>query len=160
MYKIITAYDNNKLIGGNNKLVWHIKEDLEHFYKEIGNDPLIMGRKTYESIVEWNLKNKIFVLTRNINYKTKSETHLVFNDINELINKTKNMENVFVCGGSQIYKEFLNYSGELIITKIDDIYEGDSYFPNWNEKLFELTYTTKLNQKARVEYYKRKQLIN
>ena len=169
--KIIVALSkHNGGIGYNNNIPWFIKEDLVHFknitcYNQTNNEKsknvVVMGRKTWESIPEKNkpLKNRInIILTHNKNqefinsinkYNNSSNIVLIkdnFNDIIELnrMNKVHNTGNIFIIGGSQIYKQALD-SGcveDIIVTEIYNKYICDIYFPKIKDN-FKITSVSK-----------------
>ncbi|CRX37251.1 / folA / Dihydrofolate reductase /:122842 Forward [Candidatus Hepatoplasma crinochetorum] len=157
MLKIIAAHDNEFLIGNKNKLPWNIKEDIEHFHKEIEGKVILMGRITYESIK--NIKNnfkvkKIIVMTKNLNYDPKDSDILIFHKIIDVLQYSEK-EDIYICGGSEIYEQLLPYTKEMIITEIKGIYEGDSYFPLYDNKEFKLIKEKKLSDQAIVKYLSR-----
>lgn len=157
MLKIIAAHDNEFLIGNKNKLPWNIKEDIEHFHKEIEGKVILMGRITYESIK--NIKNnfkvkKIIVMTKNLNYDPKDSDILIFHKIVDVLQYSEK-EDIYICGGSEIYEQLLPYAKEMIITEIKGIYEGDSYFPLYDNKEFKLIKEKKLSDQAIVKYLSR-----
>jgi len=130
-FSAIVAHDKNKLIGGNNKLLWHIPEDLKRFKKITTNSVVVMGRKTYESIGK-PLPNRInVILTKNKNYKV--DGCIVLNSVDEIIMEFKNTPEVFIIGGGEIYKQFLSYIDRIYVTLVEGNYEGDSYFPEYSE---------------------------
>lgn len=127
---IITAFSNNYVIGLDNKLPWSLPADLKRFKEITTGHPIIMGRKTYESIGRPLPKRTNIVLTSDINYNPHPNV-LVCNSIEEifeLINVDCDVE-YFVIGGESIYKEFLPYASKLYITEILGVVKGDTYFP-------------------------------
>ncbi len=136
MIKLVVAYDENMLIGRDNDLPWNIKEDLEHFKRTTLNKNVLFGKTTYETIP--NLKNRnIFVLTHDKNLEYKEEINIV-NDYNEIVkrfSKNKN-EDIYICGGVMIYKLFLPFVDEMIVSHIKGTFEGNKYFPEWDKELF------------------------
>ena len=132
---MIVAHDLNNLIGNKNKLPWHLPEDLQHFKNETLNKNIVMGRKTFESIGKPLPKRNNIILTRDKNYKPEST--IVFHSISDII---KEYDNFIVIGGVEIYKQFLPFTNELIVTEIDSEFEGDAYFPEY-KKLFNKTHS-------------------
>lgn len=135
MIAIIVARAKNGVIGKDNKLIWHIKDDLKYFKKRTMGHPIIMGRKTYESLPKLLPGRTHYVLTRNENYKTNEEVK-IYTDIEKLIKDLPEGEN-FVIGGEHIYKAFLEKADILYITEIEKEYDGDAYFPQINEEEWE-----------------------
>ena len=135
MFSIIVAVGKNNEIGKNNKLLWHIPEDLENFKKITLNKKIVMGRKTFESIGRPLPKRENIVLTRNNNYALDNEIK-IYNDLETLLSEYGNSEEeIFILGGEQIYKEMLdkNMITKLYISFIDfESKEADAYFPKIN----------------------------
>lgn len=124
---IIVAIANNNVIGNGNDLPWHLPSDLKHFKETTNGHTVVMGRKCYKSIPEKfrplpNRKNVI--ITRNKEYK--QDGAVVVHSINEAMSFAKEGD-VYVIGGAQIYNEFFNEADKLILTKIVEDVEGDTY---------------------------------
>ena len=135
MFSIIVAIGKNNEIGKNNKLLWHIPEDLKKFKKITSGKTVIMGRNTYESIGKPLPNRHNIVLSKNSklfsnNFNEKLE---ICDDFFEIVEKYKNSdEEVFIIGGSQVYKKSLELGivEKLYISHIDfSDNEADSYFP-------------------------------
>ena len=125
---IIWAQDNNGGIGKDNRLPWHISEDLINFKKLTLNNPIIMGRKTWDSLPKKPLPKR-----RNIVLSSKKiddvESYTSIESCLEAL-KNDNLTDVFVIGGEMIYKSFFNYSDTLHITFINKNVLGiDTFFP-------------------------------
>lgn len=135
MISLIVAIANNNLIGNGNELPWYYPEDLQYFKKTTLNKTVLMGKKTFLSIV--NRLNKPLPKRHNV-VATFDKTFTypnveVVNNLDEYLKEKSNTEEeVFVIGGSQIYQAALNYATKLYITHIDKDYSGDVYFPNIN----------------------------
>ena len=134
MIAIIAAVAENGIIGANNKLPWHLPADLKRFKELTTGKVVIMGRKTYESILTTlgsplpNRKN--IVITRNTNYKT-AEGVDVFYNIEEAL-KANESNDIFIIGGGEIFKQSVDLADTLYITHIHKTYEGDAHFPKVN----------------------------
>ena len=135
MFSIIVAIGKNNEIGKNNKLLWHIPEDLKKFKKTTLGKTVVMGRNTYESIGKPLPNRYNIVLTKNLksfpnNFNEKLEICDVFSKI---VEKYKNSdEEVFIIGGAQVYKKSLELEiiEKLYISYIDfSDNEADVYFP-------------------------------
>ena len=141
---IIAAKDLNNLIGNNGTLPWQpFKKDFQWFYNNTTGKTVVMGRKNFEDIIKFTkgnpLKNRTnIVLTKNKNIK--KEGFIFINNINEIIKKSET-EEIIIIGGAEIYKQFMPHTNKLIITTINNHYNGDTYFPEIPEKEF---ITTKL----------------
>ena len=125
---LIWAQDENGGIGKEGKLPWHISEDLKNFKKLTLNSTILMGRKTWESLSIKPLPNR-----RNVVLSSKPLDGIESYDLIENCLGTLHAEDVnkiFVIGGAQIYRHFINQSDELHITLVDEETEGiDTYFP-------------------------------
>ena len=134
---IIVAISKNQVIGKNNQLIWHLPKDMKFFMDTTMDTVVIMGRKNYESIPKKYrpLKNrKNIIITRNKSYIAEGCT--VVNSIDESLKVLNNIENseVFVIGGGEIYKKFLDKGliDRMYITHIDEYFDGDTFFPDVN----------------------------
>jgi dihydrofolate reductase len=130
--KMIVAIGGNREIGGNNELLWDIPQDLAHFRKTTFGKTIVMGRKTYDSIIKRTgrplLNRKNIVLTRNLNPNIKGCFQT--DNINDILSIE---EDVYIIGGSEIYQLFLPYANELIVTHVvEDYPEADSLFPEFD----------------------------
>ena len=131
---IIWAMGKNREIGLNNKLPWNLPEDLKHFKKMTSGKPVIMGYKTFQSIGKPLPGRKNIILTSK---KIRIEGCVVVNSIDEALKLVKD-EDTFVIGGSKIYEQFLKFADKLYVTFIDDEFEADSFFPNFDLSHWEL----------------------
>lgn len=131
MINIVAAVSKNRVIGNNGKLPWSLPEDMKFFTKTTNSYPVVMGRKTFESIGR-PLKNRInIILTRNENYK--KENCIIYNNIEDVV-KEFGEENLMVIGGEKIYDQFLPYADKMYITYIDEDFDGDTFFPEFDNK--------------------------
>jgi dihydrofolate reductase len=130
-FSAIVAQDINRVIGGNNKLLWYLPEDLKRFRDITTNSAVVMGRKTFESIGKPLPNRRNVILTTNKDYK--AEGCFVYNDMNEIISDYSDTGEVFIIGGGEIYKLFFPHIDRLYITLVEDEYEGDVIFPNYTE---------------------------
>lgn len=132
---IVAAADNN-VIGMDNKMPWHIPEDFKYFKKITTEKPCIMGRKTYESIIDHlgkPLPNRTsYVITRNPDYDAKH----VFDDLSKAIQQAGHEANeIMIIGGAQIYKQALddNLVNRVYLTRVHQSPEGDAFFPELDD---------------------------
>ncbi|MGP6139825.1 dihydrofolate reductase [Jeotgalibaca sp. A127] len=129
MYVLVWAEDDAGAIGKDGKLPWHLPNDLKFFKTTTNGQTIVMGRKTFESMGSRPLPNrKNYVLTRQNDYEAPGA--VVINSLNALPD-----EDIYVIGGSEIYKKFLPEADVLIRTKISGTFDGDTFFPevNWDE---------------------------
>ena len=133
MLSIIVAKASNDVIGGDNKLLWHISEDLKRFKEITSGHTIIMGRKTFESLPKVLPNRHHIIITRAKNFKVDSESVSIINDISDVISKFKDTEEeVFVIGGGEIYKSLIPYTKKLYLTRVYKDSEGDTTFPSIN----------------------------
>ncbi|WP_019559536.1 dihydrofolate reductase [Caldimonas manganoxidans] len=131
---LIAAVARNGVIGRNNQLAWHLPEDLQHFKRVTMGCPVLMGRKTYESIGRPLPGRRNVVITRNIHWEAPGiEEAPSFEAALELL---KHATKIYVIGGAQVYAEALPWADELVLTEIDHDFEGDTYFPVWDRAAF------------------------
>ena len=157
---IIAAIGMNYELGKENKLIWNISEDMKFFKEKTTGHYIIMGRKTYESIPS-NLANRKYIVLSKNNILVKDNV-LKFSDIDTLLKYTKNInDDMYVIGGAQIYKLFLNYCSCMYLTEIlDSEKEADAYFPKFDKTEWDVIplggYTSDDNIKyTRKKYVKR-----
>ncbi|MBE6072482.1 MAG: dihydrofolate reductase [Clostridium butyricum] len=130
MLSLIVAIANDNVIGKNNKLIWHISNDLKRFKEITSGKKMIMGRKTFESLPGILPNREHIILTRDKNYTVDSNQVTIEYNFDSLLEKYKNSEDeVFIIGGAEIYKQFLPHCKKLYLTKINNSFDGDTYFP-------------------------------
>jgi len=137
---MIVAMAKNNVIGLNNDMPWHLPADLQWFKKTTLGSPIIMGRKTYESIGRPLPGRLNIILSRNTDLIIEGCT--VVNSIEEAMTTAEAADNtkdeVFITGGAHLYNKFLEQTETLYLTQIDADLEGDTFFPdytqyNWQE---------------------------
>ncbi len=131
----IVATDINNAIGKNNQLLWHLPADLKFFKTTTMGCPIIMGRKTYESIGRLLPGRKNIIVSRNENYLVEGAE--VFNSLHEAL-KNREEEKIFIIGGAEIYKQSLPLLTELYRTLVKSEFEADTFFPKISPNEFEL----------------------
>lgn len=138
---LIVATDKNGLIGNDGKLPWHIPWDLKYFKTKTTGANIVMGRKTYESIGRTLPNRTNIILTTNPDYDMKD--CIILNSVEEVMKMSYTLNNeTFIIGGVTLYNQFLPMVDNLYINEIQDVFEGDSYFPHFNESDW-YTYTEK-----------------
>jgi len=138
---LIAAMTKNNVIGNQNKLPWHFPEELKYFKKITLGKPIIMGRKTFESMGSRPLPNRPnIILTQDKHFLAEGCTivHSVEEALKVASNKvagTGNNEEIMVIGGAKIYQQFLPLASRLYLTIIHEEYTGDAYFPvvDWQD---------------------------
>lgn len=137
MVTIIAAIANNNALGINNKLIWHLPEDLKRFKRVTNGHHVIMGRKTFESLGKPLPNRTTIIITRNKNYKANN--CIVVNSLDEALKNAKQDKNPFILGGAEIYKLAMPIVDKLDLTIVHHEFEADAFFPEidtsiWKEK--------------------------
>ena len=138
MLSLIVAIANNNVIGKDNTLIWHLPDDLKRFKKLTTGKTIIMGRKTFESLGRILPKRKHIVLCRSGSLKVDDERVEIIRDISELDKYIKDEEEHFVIGGASVYGLLLDKVNKMYITRINEDFEGDAYFPQFDEKKWKI----------------------
>jgi dihydrofolate reductase len=132
---IIVAMSPNWVIGKKGEMPWYLPGDLKNFARLTSGHPVIMGRKTYESIVErigHPLKNRTnIIITSKKDYDAPNGC-IIASSINDAVDKsltTKGSEEIFIIGGSRVYKSAINYTSRIYLTLVFYEGSGDTYFP-------------------------------
>ena len=128
---MIVAHANNRVIGKDNKMPWHLPEDLRHFKALTLGKPVVMGRKTYESIGRPLPGRHNIVISRQADLQIEGVTTVTSFAQAKLA--AGDCEELIVMGGGQLYAELLQQSDILYLTEISLDVEGDTYFPNWDD---------------------------
>ena len=125
---LIVAMASNRVIGLNNKMPWHLSADLKKFKQITMGSPILMGRKTYESIGKPLPGRTNIIISRNTDYQQAG--CLVFNNLETALQSASELTNeLFVIGGSDLYQTLLPLADKLYLTLINQAFEGDTYFP-------------------------------
>ncbi|MBT8130170.1 MAG: type 3 dihydrofolate reductase [Gammaproteobacteria bacterium] len=130
MVSIIAAMDRNRLIGSNNQLPWHLPADLAHFKQVTMGKPVIMGRKTYESIGRPLPGRTNIVLTRSSDFQP--EGVVVVPGLEQALGHVAGAEEVMIIGGSSLYELALPMVDRLYLTFIENSHRGDAWFPDFD----------------------------
>lgn len=133
---VISAMDKNRLIGKENGLPWHLPADLQFFKKSTLGKPIVMGRKTYESIGRPLPGRQNIVISRNADYK--AEGCEVVSSIDAAIKIAGDVEELMIIGGANLYLQVLDKADRLYLTQVHAKFEGDAWFPkihysDWHE---------------------------
>lgn len=155
MLSIIVATASNNVIGGDNKLLWHISEDLKRFKEITSGNTIIMGRKTFESLPGILPNRKHVVITRDKDFKVDSDMVEVIHNLDEVLSTYAQSENeAFIIGGGQIYKSTLPFAKKLYLTKVKKEFEGDTKFPTINEREWKVEFNSeeKIDPKSGLKF--------
>ena len=134
---LIVAVSENMVIGKDNKLAWHLPDDINYFSNMTKGHSIIMGRKNWESIPKKYRplpERKNIVVTRNNKFEDKGA--IIVNSIEKAVEKARRFdeEEIFIIGGGEIYKLGFAYVDKLYITEIYANIDGNTYFPKWNKE--------------------------
>ncbi|MDY7223976.1 dihydrofolate reductase [Halalkalibacterium halodurans] len=136
MISFIVAMDKHRLIGKENDLPWRLPADLAHFKRVTSGHTVIMGRKTYESIGKPLPNRRNVVVTRSQAYTAEGVD--IVHSIDEAIRLTEHENETFVIGGSELFKAFWPHADRMYVTYIDEVFDGDTYFPEIDGQEWEL----------------------
>ena len=134
---IIVAAAENNIIGNDNKLIWHLSDDLKRFKELTKGHHVIMGRKTFESMPKALPNRTNIIITRKKDYF--AENAIVTNSLDEAIKLTSDDPQPFIIGGGEIYKIALNISDRIELTRVHHNFDGDTYFPEIDAKIWRET---------------------
>lgn len=155
MIALIWAMDENRTIGLNNRLPWHFPDDLNYFKSITKGKKVLMGRKTYDSMLTYFPSGKLpyekVYVASSQNIKLNHAT--VIRDVHTFLKNTS--EDIFVLGGSHIYQIAFQYATNLYITYILGSYPGDTKFPNYSLEAFKLK-SYELKPSLILTHYERK----
>ena len=136
MISIVVAMSENRVIGRDNQLPWRLPADLRHFKKVTMGHPVIMGRKTHESMGRQLKGRTNIIVTRQEGYE--AEGCIVVPSLTDALEKAKEKdEQVFIIGGAEIFKQIMPLVGKIFLTVVHAVVEGDVYFPELNPEEWE-----------------------
>ena len=125
MIKIIVAISKNRVIGNNNELIWKLSSDLKRFKDLTTGNPVVMGRKTYESIGKPLPNRRNIIITRNTEYE--ADGCIIVSSLEEALLITNN--DCFIIGGGEIYNQSIELADRIYLTLVHKEFEGDTLFP-------------------------------
>jgi len=134
---LVAAVAKNGVIGAGGKLPWHLPEDLKHFRKLTLGHPVIMGRRTWESLGRPLPGRENIVITRRVGYEATGAS--VASSVEAAIALCIGEPVAFVIGGAEIYAATLPIADGLVLTEIDRDYAGDTCFPAWDREAWRAT---------------------
>ena len=135
---LLVAAAENNVIGKNNQLPWHLPNDLRYFKNQTWGMPILMGRKTFESIGKPLPGRKNIVITRNKNWK--AEGAIVVHSLEEAIQLAEKdgVKEIFVIGGAEIFNDAFDKADRLYLTRIHEDIDGDTYLKGMKESDWEM----------------------
>ena len=137
MIAIVVAVAENNVIGKDNQLIWHLPADLRFFKNLTMGHPILMGRKTYESIGKPLPGRTTVIVTRQHDFEALG--CIVTNSVDEAIAEARKLDqDVYIIGGAEIYKQALNKVDTIYLTRVHHAFDGDTFFPEIDEKNWEV----------------------
>lgn len=136
MLSIIVAKAKNNTIGKDNKLLWHISDDLKRFEELTTGHVIIMGRKTFESLGRVLPNRKHIVFSQNPDFKVNDENVEIVHSMLQLQEYIEDDKENFVIGGAMIYNLLMPYVKKMYVTEIDKDFDGDTFFPRINDEIW------------------------
>ncbi len=153
---ILVAMNEELLIGANNDLPWKLQDDLEHFKNYSLNKPIIMGRKTFESIGR-PLPNRKNIVVSSL--MKEQDDIKVFNNLNDAIafskkyNEENNIDEIILIGGAKVFAEGLKQTTKLVISWVDaNNIKGDVYFPEFKKQEWREVNSKKFTKSEKNQY--------
>jgi dihydrofolate reductase len=131
---LIAALAENNAIGKDNELLWNLPDDFKRFKSLTTGNPIIMGRKTFESFPKPLPNRKHIIITRDQNYNTSFENCVVVNSLEDALDEAKNDSTIYVIGGGQIYTLALEIATHMELTRVHKSFTADAFFPEFDEK--------------------------
>lgn len=130
---IVVAMDEQRVIGKDNQLIWHLPADLKRFKEITMGHSMLMGRKTFDSIGKPLPGRRSIVITRK---NIEIPGCLVVHSIEQALENCKDEEEVFIIGGADIFKQTLSIADKIYLTIVHHCFEGDTYFPMIDEVIW------------------------
>lgn len=141
---IIVAVSENGIIGNNNELLWHISADLKRFKKLTTGHTVVMGNKTFQSLPVRPLPNRTnIVMTRNKGMV--AESAIMAYSVGDAVKKMDPGGENFIIGGGEIYTRFLPLAQKLFVTRVHQVFNGDTFFPEISPDEWELVQSLPVN---------------
>ena len=155
MLSIIVAKAKNNIIGKDNKIIWHLPEDLKHFKNITTGHTIIMGRKTFESLGRVLPNRKHIIFSNNPSFNVNEENVKVVHSLLEIQDLIEGKEEAFVIGGAMIYNFLMPYVKKMYVTEIDKEFEGDTFFPKIDDNMWKEISREKgiKDEKNNLDYY-------
>jgi dihydrofolate reductase len=138
MIILIAAVAENKALGKDNQLLWHLPDDFKRFKTLTSGHYIVMGRKTFESFPKPLPNRTHVVITRQKNYA--AEGCLVVNSLEEAMKICPKVEDVYIIGGGEIYKQSIGFADAIEITRVHKNFEADTFFPEIDATKWQLVY--------------------
>lgn len=130
---LVVAIAQNRAIGKDNQLLWHLSDDLKHFKALTSGHTIVMGRKTYESFPRRPLPNRYHIVLSSSFHLNDEHVKTVVS-LQDALDALPEKDEAFVIGGGQIYRMFLPYCSKAYVTEVKADFEADTFFPEFDEK--------------------------
>ncbi len=155
MLSIVVAKAKNNIIGKDNKIIWHLPEDLKHFKNLTTGHTIIMGRKTFESLGKILPNRKHIILSNNPDFKVHDENVEVVHSLLQIQDLIEGKEEAFVIGGAMIYNFLMPYVKKMYVTEIEKDFDGDAFFPRIDDKIWKEVSREKgiKDENNKLDYY-------
>jgi len=147
---IIVAMAKNRVIGSSGQLPWHLPSDLHRFKQLTMGHTLLMGRCTFESVGTALPGRQTIVLSRDPEYQT--DGCIIATDIEAALQLVSPTEELFICGGADIYRQTLPLAEKIYLTELDVEIAGDRYFPQISAEEFEIIQTEQIEDKLNYQF--------
>ncbi len=134
---IIVAVAKNNAIGKDNKLLWHLSEDLKRFKQLTSGNPVIMGKNTYFSLPFRPLPKRLNIVITDVPGEQIDNCEMAYS-IDEAISKMDDTKENFIMGGASVYRQFMDHANKLYITWVHQDFEADTFFPEIDEKVWKV----------------------
>ena len=128
---LIAALSKNHVIGKDNQLPWHLPNDFDYFKSSTLNKPIVMGRKTFESLGKPLPKRRNVIITRQTDFQINDCE--VFSTIDAALDALADEPEIMIIGGATIYEQTIDRADYLYLTIVDAEINGDTYFPKWHD---------------------------
>jgi dihydrofolate reductase len=153
MINIIAAMGKNRVIGKDNKLPWHISDDLKNFKKLTSGNVVVMGRKTFESIGK-PLPNRVNIVISSSMPET--EGIIVCHDIPSALEKARSYnKEIFIIGGATIYQQTIPWANRMYLSYVKGDYDGDAFFPEYDESKWKIDHKEQFTDFEMTVYVKK-----
>jgi len=139
---LIAAMDKNRLIGSDNGLPWHLPADFKHFKEVTMGKPVVMGRKTFESIGKPLPGRKNVVISRS---GFSAEGVVSVESIDKALAEVREADEIMIIGGASFYEQMINQADRMYLTHVDASCEGDAWFPEFDETQWQVTANEKFD---------------
>lgn len=157
----VVAISQNRAIGKDNQLPWHISDDLKHFKKLTEGGIVIMGRKTFESMGAKPLPNRTnFVITTNLDYQAADDTVFIFHNLDDALTQGaslahgKGLGTLWVIGGEKVFEQAMLFTDRLEVTQVDTIIDdANAFYPAIPNEFVKISQSdTQIDEKSGLSY--------